>query len=112
MAAEGGQITSVPWGAVKSRLRPRPLINVSTWKSPKSFFDSGKLAIFAKRFRDAHEEEEDPNQTEEGRQMDIYNNSKGYDIGEYARNQGYALEWIEQEVLYSLDNGLLMVIKE
>ena len=66
----------------------------------------------AKQFGDAHEEEEDPNQTEEGRQMDIYNNSKGYDIGEYARNQGYALEWIEQEVLYYLDNGLLMVIKE
>lgn len=62
----------------------------------------------AREYGTAHEE--DPNQTEDAREMDLNNNGVGYNIGEYARSHGWGESQIEQEVLNALNDGRLIIL--
>ena len=59
----------------------------------------------AKRFGDVHEEED--NQEEFDRIMDLYNNNYGYAVGVSARENGYDKAWIEREIIWAIDNNIL-----
>lgn len=61
----------------------------------------------AKRFGDVHEEED--NQEEFDRTMDLYNNNYGYAVGVSARENGYDKAWIESEVIWAIDNNILII---
>lgn len=59
----------------------------------------------ARQFGNAHEEED--NQEEFDRTMDLYNNNYGYEVGVSARENGYDESWIESEIIWAIDNNIL-----
>lgn len=60
----------------------------------------------ARLFGDEHEEED--NQSEAERAMDLHNNNYGYAVGVSARENGYDESCIESEIIWAIDNNVLI----
>ena len=67
-------------------------------------------ADLAREYGNAHEDS-DPYQSVDERNMDLHNNEVGYEIGEFARENGWSEEQIEQAILDAIEDGRLVVIK-
>ena len=72
-------------------------------------YDHGRE--LADEYADAHEEENDPLQSDEAREMDNHNNEVGIEIGEEARENGWDEDRIIEEILDALEDGRLITLK-
>ncbi|MDR1225501.1 MAG: hypothetical protein LBK47_01200 [Prevotellaceae bacterium] len=71
-------------------------------------YDQGRG--LAEQFGNAHES--GPGNPEAEKNMDLHNNSVGYDIGEEAQENGWSEQQIIDAVLDALDNGRLIVLNK
>ena len=71
--------------------------------------DAGLYSSYAKEFGDAHESK--PKNDINEKQMDLYNNSIGYHLGNQAIINGWSEEELLNQVINAADNGRLKILK-